>query len=312
MLEKFERRDFLEALFEGYYSLGGNFIIVKSADRPEGHGRISFFPNIESLSTARFSDQMHVFFGVCPREKMKSGKEHVRFVTCLWAGIDIGPDGFSGKNCPFQGGPMAMQAVEDFPLKPSIIVRSGRGLHLYWLLKEVKEISEPTALETILNRLNSHFGCQTPIGVDSMLRLPGTANSRGNTDDGKCQIEHLDPGIRYLGREFQVLERLQPYVAAPPPKPAAPPDLAPPPPQMATVTPPDLEVETEVISEVLEVMDDQDSNVSGGGTDQLADRIVARLGQELMDRFADKIADRIAERSADMIAQKIVARLRAK
>jgi hypothetical protein len=311
MAKQFTRRDFLEALFEGYYNLGGNFIMVKSAERPEVGGRISFFPNIESLSTARFPEHMHVLFGVCPREKMKPGKEFIRFVTCLWAGVDVGLDGYSGKTCPFKSVLQAEEAIRAFPLKPSITIRSGRGIHLYWLLQEVKEISDPRALEQILGRLNSHFGCQSPVAVDGMLRLPVTHNSRGNTPDGTCYIESLDTGIRYRGREFQVLDRLQPHTAelmhaSPPTSPVTPQ----PPVQSAQTHHPHIEAETEVISEILEVMDEAESSIPAGGMDQLVDRIVAKLGRQLLDQFADKIADRVAEKSVEKIAQRILARIR--
>ena len=61
--------------------------------------------------------------------------EHIRFATALWAGIDVGPGGYSGLNNHFADLPEARKAIESFPISPSIIVQSGRGLHLYWLFE---------------------------------------------------------------------------------------------------------------------------------------------------------------------------------
>ena len=54
----------------------------------------------------------------------------------------------------------------------------------------------------------AHFRCDSPVGIDSTLRLPGTWNARGYRTSVKCFVEHLDSGLRYHPRDFQDLGRL--------------------------------------------------------------------------------------------------------
>lgn len=208
MSEKFNRTDFLEAIFGTHSEETGSFILIRTVD--DGGSRLSnhFYPNTRQLSTAAFLPNRHVYFGVCPRQRMTLSGEHIRFATTLWASIDIGPGGYSGVNNNFADLPEARKAVESFPISPSIIVQSGRGLHLYWLLESPKEITNVEIVEDLLRKLNSHFRCDSPVGVDSTLRLPETWNPRGYRTSVRCLVEHLDSGLRYHPRDFQDLDRL--------------------------------------------------------------------------------------------------------
>jgi hypothetical protein len=75
----------------------------------------------------------NVFFGVCPRPdlhvKTRGGREtfdcafQIRIVVTLWADLDHCPPDEAVERCRAAGLP-----------RPSIIVSSGNGTHLYWLL----------------------------------------------------------------------------------------------------------------------------------------------------------------------------------
>lgn len=210
MTEKFDRMDFLEAVFGGYYQKSGNFLLVKTTGDPTRAGEMRYFPSYEKLGSAKFPNNVHVFLGVCPREKMKPNKEHIRFVTALWAGLDIGPHGFSGASNYYDDHVEMMEAVQAFPLKPSIMVRSGKGVHLYWLLKEVMELAKPEALEGLLRVMNKALRCETPVGADSLLRLPDTLNPRYAAPDNRCYVEFLDADLRYGANDFRQLEGKMP------------------------------------------------------------------------------------------------------
>jgi len=69
---------------------------------------------------------------------------NIRYVTALWATVDIG-GGYAGKDA-YPNRQKAARAVRNFPLTPSIIVESGRGIHLYWLLDEPLEIIDVAKL----------------------------------------------------------------------------------------------------------------------------------------------------------------------
>jgi len=202
----FNRTDFLEALFGPYTKETRHFILVRTVDEYGSRTSNRFYPNIVELSTAEFPPHRHVFFGVCPRQRMHVGKEHIRYIGALWAGLDIGPGGYSGLNNNFVDVAEAREVIEAISLKPSIIVQSGRGFHLYWLLHSQKKIPDVEAVESLLRKLNDHFRCPSPVGLESTLRLPGTWNPRGSRTPTKCFVEHLDPTLRYYPTEFQNLD----------------------------------------------------------------------------------------------------------
>ncbi len=206
MTVNFNRTDFLEGLFGPYTKETRYFILVRTIDDYGAGASNRFYPNIVELSNAEFPPNRHVYFGVCPRQRMHIGKEHIHYIAALWASLDIGPGGYSGLNHNFADVTEARETVEEFPLKPSIIVQSGRGLHLYWLLHSQKKIPDVEAVESLLRKLNDHFRCPSPVGLESTLRLPGTWNPRGFRTPTKCFVEHLDPTLRYYPTEFQNLD----------------------------------------------------------------------------------------------------------
>ncbi len=297
MAQKFNRMDFLEALFDQYYERRGNFILVRITQSLDKPGEIKYFPSYEKLANAKFADKNHVLFGVCPREKMKPEKEHIRYVTALWAGLDLGPGRFSGSQNYFSSTAELTTAILEFPLRPSIIVRSGQGAHLYWLLKDVMELSKPEALEGLLSLMNKSLRCGSPVGADSLMRLPGTANPGYPGPHNDCYVEFLDPDLRYGGNDFKNLEgRL--------PKPSLP--LVP-----ATSTDNDSGSESadssdeEEYAEIVEEIEDCLPGLTESQLDTLADKIVERMSGTLIDALADRIAAKVVNQTVEQIVQAI-------
>jgi hypothetical protein len=180
MIAKFTRKDFLEALFGQYYKEHRGFILVKSVKRGDPKMSTRYFPNIEILAKEHYGEERDVYFGICPRERMKAEKEHIHYLVALWADLDIGPEGHEDKQVYFEGPQQAAKAIRSFPRAPSIIVESGRGAHLYWLLKDVNEATDNEKLERILKSVSDHLQCDTDPNLDTVLRLPETVNISGN------------------------------------------------------------------------------------------------------------------------------------
>jgi hypothetical protein len=81
----------------------------------------------------------NIFFGVCPRPKKGCERSwHIRTVRCLWADIDHSTPDDVLKRCETAGLP-----------RPSIVVSSGNGAHLYWLLTEPVIIDDAGELRPI-------------------------------------------------------------------------------------------------------------------------------------------------------------------
>jgi hypothetical protein len=315
--------DFLEALFADYFEAEGKFIVVRSTRDPGQPGKLTYYPGIAKLSAAQFPEDSHVFFGVCPREKMDPGLKHIRYCVSLWAGLDLGPDGYSGQESHFSSPDDMIEAIQSFPLDPSIIVRSGQGMHLYWLLDRPIEIPDPRALETVVGILNRHFRCDARPGVGSMLRLPDTVNRRARTSADRCHVEHLDPDLRYGAGDFRGLDLHKPGESAAQ-KRISPERID------STGTPGTATNRTlpkisgsafqtaekenesagdddEVSCQVIEAVEDFPASFTQEDLDYLAEAIADRLGEKFLEGFARKISQHLV----DLAVEKVFARLNA-
>lgn len=123
-------------------------------------------------------DGTGVYFGVCTRKlgAQRGGKENVAECPALWVDIDCAKQGIPGAD--------ALQALEFLPFPPSVIVDSGGGLHAYWILEELIDVSggNYTAVEQACRQLAHILAGDTACAeIARILRLPGTANSKAAT-----------------------------------------------------------------------------------------------------------------------------------
>lgn len=217
MIAKFTRKDFLEALFAEYYREHRGFILVKSVKRGDPKMSTRYFPNIDILAKEHYGEERDVYFGICPRERMKAEKEHVHYLVALWADLDIGSEGHEDKKIYFPGPQEAARAIRSFPRAPSIIVESGRGAHLYWLLRDVVEIEDQEQVEAVIEKISEHLQCDTTSSLDGVLRLPETVNTKIAGKPVNCDVKFINTNFRYSLEDFENLgERV---VAPPPPSP---------------------------------------------------------------------------------------------
>ncbi len=113
-------------------------------------------------------DGENVYFGVLPRRRgVKSGKrEDVTAGTAAW--IDLDADISAAE---------AKARVSKYPVKPSYVVKSGHGYHVYWLLSERVTCEDLGKLEQ-LNRAIAEITGADAACYDAarILRMPGTKN----------------------------------------------------------------------------------------------------------------------------------------
>jgi hypothetical protein len=199
----FSRLDFLSAMFGAYYRENKGFVSVSISSHLSHRSETRFFPGIELLAKAEFLEDKNVLFRVCPTESMKPSSNAVPLLPAFWAGVDLRPNRFSGKEY-FKTMQLAARAVRCFPLRPSIIVESGTGLHLYWLLRRAIPIVDVSAAERIIRRIQLYFACDKTVGLDSRLRLPGTHNN--GVADGPvemCVVKFINNEFRYDLEDFR-------------------------------------------------------------------------------------------------------------
>ena len=199
-ITNFVRRDFLEALFGQYCEQYSGFLEVQAFTPFSDKPNTRFFPNIDALAKEHFSEEEEVFFRTCPGERMKHRQMIIRYITTLWAALDVG-GGYSGKEA-YPNCQKAARAVRNFPLAPSIIVESGRGLHLYWLLDKPMKILDVARIEKELKRISMYFKGKREVKIDTMLRLPDTFNNRITDLRVTCKIKYMNSALRYTPEDI--------------------------------------------------------------------------------------------------------------
>ena len=240
-------------------------------------------------------------FGLCLREKMKPGKEHIRYINCVWATVDVGPDGYSGKEKHFSSDKQAEVAIRDFDLPPSIRVKSGRGTHLYWLLHEPQEITDLEKIESVLRKISNYFQCGSDVGIDATLRLPGTSNPKYSGPGTRCYLEQLEPAMRYSLEDF---ENLDLRIIIPSKRAPVLPKLPPlPPSRVRVIREPEQIPQAEIHSPERPIQAGANSN--SGPPGQIDDETIRKLGNHLAEAFSDQFLDRLADR----IVERLVTRL---
>jgi len=111
----------------------------------------------------------NVYFGVGTRDGNGGGKNNIVHIPALWCDIDF-------KQTPPE---IARENLKSFPFKPTIIVKSGNGVHCYWLLSEPAEKDDIGRIEDI-NRRNAVAlgGDLAATDAARIMRVPGTLNHK--------------------------------------------------------------------------------------------------------------------------------------
>lgn len=121
------------------------------------------------------------FFGVLPRLKDGGGKaEHAAPGRVAWVDVDFKD---------FDSEAQARATVADLPMPPTVVVASGHGLHLYWVLSEEQR---PGDLSLLSDALQLRVGGDACFDAARILRLPGSWNVKDRAHPRQVTIEDLD------------------------------------------------------------------------------------------------------------------------
>lgn len=129
-----------------------------------------------------------VYFGVCKREAKSGKKDAVTRATALWADIDTVKDGLDTDTVA-----RSVHNLPD-PLKPSIMVASGGGLHVYWLLDAPYDVSTYEArsrFEAANMMMGQLVSGDSVHDVTRVLRVPGTYNNK-RKPPRKCEVLYIN------------------------------------------------------------------------------------------------------------------------
>lgn len=138
------------------------------------------------------------YFGVCKRSREGGKKADCLAATALWVDIDTVNNGWDTEAC--------LKCVHQLQgvLKPSAVVASGGGLHLYWFLNELwpldGDYEAQAKIETMNGVLVEMFSGDAAVrDVSRVLRLPGTTNNKRRA---KCDLVYCYGNARKCPHEL--------------------------------------------------------------------------------------------------------------
>lgn len=188
MLEKF-----FNTLFpEGEYFVEFRYKTQKGIKQKFIHRNILPQAINELIENEQTIKSFEMWFGVCPRKDKVGTKQAIDTVNCLWTDIDdIEQDKIN-------------ELLKDFPF-PNIIVNTGGGIHLYWLLEEPFKISSEQDLnyiESILKGISTALGGDKTHDITRILRIPETYNNK-YSPPRKVIITSFDTSFKYKLSDFE-------------------------------------------------------------------------------------------------------------
>jgi hypothetical protein len=166
--------------------------------------------------------ESNVYMGVCLRREPwprktgrldSHGKEVIEYrgtednalssnLAC-WVEIDF--TGMGHKSGRTIGEDQAKKALKEFPLKPSIIVKSGGGIQIYWIGKELVTGEDLWRLKAVNKAVALHLGADTQsVDLARILRVPNTKNVK-YTPPRDCEISYWHPEHCYTMDDFDFL-----------------------------------------------------------------------------------------------------------
>ena len=136
-----------------------------------------------------------IFMGVNPRQRgvTNACKSEILELTCIAVDVDF-------RSVPLE---KFERALETFCFEPMLVVSSGRGRHVYWLMDRPIRRTDETQLlfERVSRAVAERFGGDHCFDITRVLRVPGRPNSKYR-DTPMCQIlSHHGP--RYSVEQFE-------------------------------------------------------------------------------------------------------------
>ena len=221
----------------------GEFLKTLWGDTPPGKVLIWTLPDKKSrwyshfenvTADMRFHEKEDVYTGVglAPHEglRLPSNKRlkewEVTGITAFWSDIDVAhPVHKTAKQYP-PSIEKALEALEQLPFAATIIVDSGHGVQLWWVLKEVWIFEDEADRERARrasqwwHRVVKGIFAEHGWDVDStfdlprVMRLPGTWNNKEPEDRRRVEVTG-GCGERYDRQQF--LDLVPDRLPAPPP-----------------------------------------------------------------------------------------------
>jgi len=151
----------------------------------------------EELVQFAEAERANIYVGVCPRPNEGDAvDESIKTVRCLWCDVDDVTVKEAHGRWKAAGIP-----------EPSIVVRTGNGVHAYWLLdRDLTTAAERELLVGILPGFYAAFGGDHVQNLSRVMRPPGTLNYK-EVRNGKspvlCNLVLYKPERKYPIAAFE-------------------------------------------------------------------------------------------------------------
>lgn len=149
-------------------------------------------------------ENLNIHYGVCPRYRERGKEEDVKFLQAFW--VD--------KDCRRKGKPylptkdVGLQQINQFKLPPSIIIDSGQGYQLLWLLSKIINIKDGITVSklrgVLAGLIRALDGDPAAKDLCHLLRLPNTLNFKPDHNGGlPVEVIKFEPNIKYDLSKFK-------------------------------------------------------------------------------------------------------------
>jgi P4 family phage/plasmid primase-like protien len=163
-----EAEQFLQTLFNKSH----DYIEIRAISPSEKRVRQSFTRSIDNAvhQAMDLASGTNVYIGVATRKRHGGKKQDTSEFVSVYVDLDF-KDLAGGEE-------EAKERLNALPLKPTMVVHSGGGYHLYWALHEPRAIAPETIpfFESLNKRFAAMLGGDSCHSIDHILRMPGTIN----------------------------------------------------------------------------------------------------------------------------------------
>ena len=204
---KLTAKAFLDLLFTNCDGWITTFSIEPGTDRRY----TEWFPVDQTAEMAAhaltISADRNVWFGVATRatrlpDGRRGGALDCAQIGALWVDIDVAGANHANVSGLLPDDETAKRLLRDFPMFPSIVVKTGGGYHGYWLLDEAIDNADATALLERWAATWAKHAADNNCAIDNVfdlprvLRIPGTINHK-NGDEVLVEVLYVDDVKRY-------------------------------------------------------------------------------------------------------------------
>lgn len=178
---------------------GGSHAYFWTDDDGEGH-KCTLWQELTPGAQARlprvWTERLNCYFGIHPTRARgadsytRAKVADIALINCLYAEVD-------NLQTPEEVQECIDWLLEDMPCRPSLIIWSGGGLHIYWLLDAPFALDSDAARERAIlaqRAIVAYIGGDIAVhDLARVLRVPGSINHKPERGGAVCAIRHWQP-----------------------------------------------------------------------------------------------------------------------